>query len=220
MRARIELDSRLGETLDGVGDDVGLAGLDRLEQVGVGHEADPLVPRVVRRREVGVDLVLRQVLGELAQQSSTDPVGVGAGLAIHVLAEAPVLLAGEFERQAIGQHLPKGVRDRILRRRRHDPGWCALHHGHVLGPVGHGRNEGHRRGARPDDRNPLAGVVEIFGPFLGVDDLAAERVGAGELGGEASAVRVVPGAHEHEVGCDLERVVTVIDRECPSPVAP
>ena len=54
---------------------------------------------------MGVDLLLRQVLGELAQQSSTDSVGVGSGLAIHVLAEAPILLAGEFERQAIGQHL-------------------------------------------------------------------------------------------------------------------
>ena len=63
--------------------------------------------------EVGVDLLLRQVLGELAQQSSTDSVGVAPGLAIHVLAEAPILLAGEFERQAIGQHLRRASR-RIL----------------------------------------------------------------------------------------------------------
>ena len=37
---------------------------------------------------------------------------------------------------------------------------------------------------RLDDRDPLPGVVEIFGHSWG-DNLAAERAGAGELWGEA-----------------------------------
>ena len=40
--------------VDVVGDDVGVALLDRLEHVGVGHQAEALIPRIVFRREVGL----------------------------------------------------------------------------------------------------------------------------------------------------------------------
>ena len=43
----LELEPRLGEGLDPVGDDRGAAARDRLEQVAVGDEAEALVPRVV-----------------------------------------------------------------------------------------------------------------------------------------------------------------------------
>ena len=51
---------RLGEGRDAVGDDRGGAAADRLEQVGVGHRAQPLVPRVVGRVEVLVDRIARR----------------------------------------------------------------------------------------------------------------------------------------------------------------
>ena len=52
-----QLDAGLGEPLDGVGDDVGLALADGLEQIAVGRQAQSLVPRVVAGAEVLLDVV-------------------------------------------------------------------------------------------------------------------------------------------------------------------
>ena len=46
----------LVKRLDRIGDDVGLALADGLEQVAVGRQAQPLVPRVVARAEVLLDV--------------------------------------------------------------------------------------------------------------------------------------------------------------------
>src|SRR3546814_10749919 len=51
MLARLELDAALVETLDMVGDDRRLARLHRFEEIGVGTEAQSLVPRVIGRGE-------------------------------------------------------------------------------------------------------------------------------------------------------------------------
>ena len=53
-----ELESGLGERGDLAGDDGRLAAVDRLEQVAVGHECDPLAPRQVARRERFLDEVV------------------------------------------------------------------------------------------------------------------------------------------------------------------
>jgi hypothetical protein len=60
LTARRQPDARLGERVDLVGDDLGGPRGDRLEQVAVGDDAEPLVPRVVAGREVGVDVVARR----------------------------------------------------------------------------------------------------------------------------------------------------------------
>ena len=67
MLAATESDSRLGEPVDVIGDDRRRPILDRLEQIAVGHRAHTLVPRVVPRREVWIDVVS---LGELQLHSS------------------------------------------------------------------------------------------------------------------------------------------------------
>ena len=54
---------RLGEAVDLVGHDRGLAGLDALEQVAVRNEGDALPPRPVVRREVGRDVVIGAEIG-------------------------------------------------------------------------------------------------------------------------------------------------------------
>ena len=61
--------------LDAVGDDRRAAASDRLEQVAVGHGAQPLVPRVVARAEVRVDgVALGQLaLGRGADERRTEP---------------------------------------------------------------------------------------------------------------------------------------------------
>src|SRR5438067_1377431 len=52
--AALQLDAGLGEALDLVGDDRGLAGMDRLQQVAVGDEGDALPPRPIAWREMRV----------------------------------------------------------------------------------------------------------------------------------------------------------------------
>ena len=65
-----KLEARLGERLDAVGDDRRAAVPDRLEQVAVRHQAQALIPRVVARLEVRVDVVTRRelVLERFAQE--------------------------------------------------------------------------------------------------------------------------------------------------------
>ena len=176
LGARRELEPLLGERLDAVGHDRRAARADRLEQVAVGHEAQALVPRVVARREVGVDVVavaagrstplrispfisLRRAAAELEEaawraarsssaRSDRRPSRGSSGAAASAIGSRP------------------GQRDDVARR--------ALQHRHVRGAAsaiaGHER---HRGRAAADDDHPLAGVVEVLGPVLRVHDLAA-----------------------------------------------
>ena len=67
-----------GEALDLVGDDGGLAVLDGLEQIGVGHEGDALPPRPVARREMRGDVVVGPEHGaDLADQLLLDLLRLG-----------------------------------------------------------------------------------------------------------------------------------------------
>src|SRR3546814_19162402 len=69
MLAGLQLDASLVETLDMIGDDRRLARLHRLEKIGVGDEAQPLIPRVVGRGEGdGVIAVTERGLQPLGQE--------------------------------------------------------------------------------------------------------------------------------------------------------
>ena len=68
------------EARDPVGDDLDLAPADRLEEIGVGDEAEALVPRIVAGAEMAIDVIARRQIGngELAQ-GGAHPVRLGAG---------------------------------------------------------------------------------------------------------------------------------------------
>ena len=57
--AGFEFDAVLAEGGDAVGDDLGPAGTQGREEVAVGQQAHALIPRLVRRVEVQVDVVAR-----------------------------------------------------------------------------------------------------------------------------------------------------------------
>ena len=97
LRAGREPDARLGERLDLVGDDRRAAARDRLEQVAVGHEAQALVPRVVARREVRVDVVARRAAA--ARDARADqPLHAARGRAAAELEDQPVVSSTFFQR--------------------------------------------------------------------------------------------------------------------------
>ena len=60
--ARFQLDAALREALDVIGDDRHAPGIDFAEQIAVRHEAEPLVPGIVARREMRRDIVVRSEL--------------------------------------------------------------------------------------------------------------------------------------------------------------
>ena len=68
------------------------------------------------------------------------------------------------------------------------------------GLLRHGRHQGNRGCAAADNHHLLARVVEIFGPVLGMHDLAAEITFARKVRFVALIIIVVTGAPDHEVG--------------------
>src|SRR5207248_7137609 len=68
---RAQANAGLGEGVDLVGDDVDRVLLDRLEQIAVRDDAHALVPRVVRRLEVLVDV---EAFGQVLLQAFADEV--------------------------------------------------------------------------------------------------------------------------------------------------
>src|SRR6202034_2711555 len=58
------------DVVDVIGDHLGAAIADRDVEVAIGDQAQPLVPRVVARLEVGVDVV---ALGQVAHRDLADP---------------------------------------------------------------------------------------------------------------------------------------------------
>ncbi len=65
--AGLQLDARLVERLDVIGDDARLTATQRAEEIAVGHGAQALIPRVVARREVGIHI---EVSGELLHRGA------------------------------------------------------------------------------------------------------------------------------------------------------
>ena len=107
----------------------------------------------------------------------------------------PDHVIGQLSRQPLAQ--PLGAR--ILRRAGHHIGGGALQHGHMPGGVGHGRHQRHRRGPGADDHHLLAGIVQIPGPELRVQDLPLEVRLARELRPVPLGVVVIARAHVEEV---------------------
>ena len=80
----------------------------------------------------------------------------------------------------------------------------------MLGPLLRQRGDQRHGGrAAADHHDPLAGAVEVGGPVLGVDDLPAEVLAAGEGGGVALVVAVVAGAHVQEAARELQLLAGV-----------
>ena len=154
--------------------------------------------RVVRERlldEVGpaVELGL-QVAGEVATVAVVRgvhgalgmlPVGVDDERGVHLVVERPGqtgAVPGGVERH-LGEHPVAVVADLVeVARVRGDPLRRALEDRDALGLPDDGRDDLHRAGAGPDDRDAPAGEVEVVGPAGGVEEGAVEAVESREVG--------------------------------------
>jgi hypothetical protein len=172
-----ELQARLGERVDAVGDHLRRPVAEGAEQVAVRDDAEPLLPRVVGRAEVLVD---REALG---QRVDVQPADEAAGRTGEALAEAErrpghgdVATAVQLEGallvldDALGQ-----LGERVDPRDRHDVGRRALQHGDLRAGLGQRRDERHGGGAAADDDDALAAQSRSSGQCCGWTTEPANR---------------------------------------------
>ena len=173
---------------------------EHLEEVAVGDEAHALVPRLVARLEVRVDVVARRKLRSTplrirrlirpgARRLARKKALASRAFFQRTIGYATLAGSSASQRLAIGSW--RGQREDVARR--------ALEHRHVRGALGHRGHERHRGRAAADHDDALARVVEVLGPELRMDDLAGEALGALELRREALVVAVVAAAQVEEV---------------------
>ena len=204
QRARGEADAVRFETLDRVGDDIGLAGLDGAEQIGIRNEAEPLVPGVVAWGEMFAHVIaFGQQLLEPAEQIGADFFGMLAGLIVEPHAEGDVFPADDVIGELRRQEAAQDIGDRVRARPADHIGGGALQHRHMRCCRGHGRYQRHGGGARADDDDLFAGIIEMFRPELRLDDLAGEIRLARPFGLVALRIAVITRAHVQEVAGEM-----------------
>ncbi len=190
----------LGQGGDPVGDHRRAPLAHGPEQVAAGHDAQPLVPRVVGGGEVGVDVVARGQLGPRGvEQVPAHPGGEAAAEPVHQRDERDVAGAdergGRAQRQAAAE---QPARQRITGRHRQHVARRALQHRHVGGVAGQCRHQRHGGGAAADDDDPAPGPLQIRRPVLRVHDLPGEPLRPGQHRLVPALVAVVAGAEEQE----------------------
>ena len=161
LGAGFEYHGPFGESLDPVGDHRGPPVPDDLEQVAVGHQAQPLVPRVVHRLEVGVDVVpVRQLLDRHLPDPAADHVGPALAELVDQRGHRDVLPPGDRVPAPRAEHPAQPDGDDVLSRHGQDVGGGALQHRHVLGLSGQGRDQRHRGRPAADHHDLLSRVVQ------------------------------------------------------------
>ena len=207
LGAGFEYHAPFGEIGDPVGDHRGPPVADDLEQVAVGHQAQPLVPRVVHRLEVGVDVVpVRQLLDRHLPDPAADHVGPAPAELVDQRGHRDVLPPGDGVPAPRAEELAQPDGDAVLGRHGQDVAGRALQHRHVLRRLGQGRDERHRGGPAADHHDPLPRVVQAGRPVLRVNNLPAEVPDAGERRQVALIVAVVAAAHQQETAGQCRRL--------------
>ena len=133
-----QLDTGFGECLDGVGDDVGLARLDGLEEIPVGGQADSLVPGIVARAEVLVVVeAFRQPPGRHIAQRLLEHLRESARHLVLAGGHRDRLPPVDHVGDVLGQVLVGLRGNGIVQRQRSDVGRRALQHGDVTRALVH-----------------------------------------------------------------------------------
>lgn len=181
--ARFRRDPGGIEVVDVVGDHLHPVLADCVEELRVRGEADPLIPRVVSRGEVRVDVVTLRQSGDrrLAQEplhQARSPVRQPPEQHLDHCDPEPRHGVSSFGGEELTGERSTGV---DLRQREHVAG-RALQHGHLRCLPRQCGDHRHGGGAAADHHHGLAGVIQVLGPVLGVYDGAGELRGAGEVG--------------------------------------
>jgi len=124
-----------------------------------------LVPRIVGRREVALDVVSGgECLADLFLDPATDEGGLSACLAVKMDGEEDVLPPDQPVGNRSWKSTLKPTGGSVPRRARNDVAGRSLDHRHMFSPLGQGGDESHCSGSAADDRDVLASEIEIFRP--------------------------------------------------------
>jgi len=197
--SRFERDPVPRERANASGLDRCVAAPDRLEQIGVGHEADALIPRRVQGPEVLVDRKApRQLLLHACADQAAREVGKAAADLEEQHREQDVLRADQLVREAAWQDLASQIREHVARGQRGDVRGRALQHDHVLRRFCKRGNQRHGGGAAADHDDLFSTDVQPLGPLLRVDPSALKIGAPGEIGLVSSLVVVITAADIEE----------------------
>ena len=177
-----------------------------MKKIAVWHQTEPLLPRVVARQEMLVDIVIRpQRHAHAAEQQSLHFLGLLAAQPKNIHAEQHAFPArdgvGKLRRNIATQPVGHG----ILGRSRDDVRGRALQHGHMRGPLCEFRQQRDCRGTAADHDHALIGVFDVVRPLLRMHDASGEFLYTGKIGRVACLVAVVAGAHEEKIAAEANR---------------
>ena len=185
-----------------------------MEEIAVRHQAQALVPGLVRRGEVLLaDFTADDLLDRL-EERLLELFGPGAGRLVALLLLLEVAEPDPLEGLAVADLGTEPLRLLVDVGVDGDVRGRPLDHRDLLGRLRQRGDERDRRRSGADDGNPLPGAVDTLGPGLRVDHRAPELVGAGELRSVAAVVVVVARREVEErtgpglgalAGVDLER---------------
>src|SRR5262245_52923722 len=131
MFAGFEQEPAFGERLDLVGHDRDAAFAYRSEEIGIWNEAEPLVPRVVARREMLCDVFLPELVAHSTRHHSLEKRRSLTSEVIEERARQHILPARYHVCGAIRQTATQPVCDLVLCGTRDDVSRRALQHGDV-----------------------------------------------------------------------------------------
>ena len=214
--ARSQRDTLGRETLDRIGDDIRIAAADRVEQIGIGYEADTLIPRIVGRFEIALHgVTFGKLFAHAIEDGCLDLGGLAPSISVCRDAEPDALPLGYAVREPLGQVFVRPAGNRILRRAGDDIGRRALEHGNLLRRPRHRGHQRNRRRAAADHDHALVGVIQIIGPLLRMDDLPPESLRAFEMRRMAARIIVIAAAHVEERAGDMARLAILLDLQHP-----
>ena len=196
--AVVQAHTALSQALDLRGEHTRLAALERRKEIAVRHQAQALIPGVVARREMGqIRGALQAFAGLIEQQLAHFP-GLPARAPVEPGLKPRIFPARQTVGPGFGQQRAQGVGEPIARGARHHPGRRALQHNHLGGLLRHRGHQGNGGRSRTDDDHALAGVIEVLGPMLGVNEGSGKRFASGKIGLVAAVIAVVAGAQMQE----------------------
>ena len=219
VAAGAKADAGLSERLDVVRYDGRVARAEHLEQVAVRSEAEPLIPRVVARVEVGVDVDIRTGLRfRLCHHCSLEQVRLATGELVIDHAPKHVLPPRDPVGQALGQKRAQAQRETVFGGLRGNVRRRALEHRDVLCRLGERRHEGDGCGSTPDHHHSLPADLEVGRPELRVDHATLELIRSRPCRRVALIVVVVASAGVEHIACQPLRRLRLADLEVDRPL--
>ena len=186
--------------IDMIGHHLGLTAFDRGEHIAIGHKAEPLLPRIIARGEMGFYVItLGQFLGHHAKQHLTIFRRIALRRIIEKLLHEDVFEAGDIIGQPFGKDLAQRVGKAILGGAGHIISGRTLEHGNMANAAArHCGNNRHSGCAAADNDNILTRIVEVFRPELRMKYRPLEILTPGKFGDIGIGIAIIASAHVEE----------------------